>query len=370
MFAQFGQLIAGRHERAEGWRAEGRKVIGYLCSYTPEELIYAAGAVPVRVWGSRTPIELADAHLSPFFCPFARSCLDLALSGQYDYLDGLVYSYACDTMRGVFEIWSQRRPLRYTHFVNLPSRVDTPRAQDFLVTELAAFRRSLEEHVAGGPIADAAIWQAVEHYNEGRAMLRQLYTLREAERPALTGAEALALVLSAMVTPKAEHNALLGQLLAWLPSRSAPARPELRLMVVGSVMDSTRVLEFVEGQPGALVVADDLCTGSRYITGDVPTTGNPLAAIAGRYLSRVPCPTKHPIEPRLAHMLEVAARARVQGVLVFLQKFCDPHEYDYPLIERKLREAELPVLLCDVDNDFSEGQVLTRVQAFLELLAD
>jgi benzoyl-CoA reductase subunit C len=370
MFAEFRDLLEHRHEHARALKAQGRKIVGYFCTYTPEELIYAAGAVPVRIMSTEEQIDLADAHVQAFFCPFARSCLEQGLLGRYDYLDGIVFAYACDTLRGVYESWVQNVPVFYSNFVGVPARVDTPTSRRFMIRELQRFKRSLETELVGGPIADDRLREAIARYNAGRAMMRRLYELRLGERPPVSGHETLEVVLASMVSPKEWHNALLAALLDKLPTRQPAARGEVRLMVVGSELDSPRLLRFFEEKLGVLVVADDLCTGSRYLWTDVAEDGDPLAAIASRYLDKVTCPTKHPPERRLQHILSEVQRARVHGVAVVHQKFCDPHDFDYPMIEQALRAIDIPVVYFDVENTFAEGQVMTRVQAFLEMLEE
>ncbi|MEE8472354.1 MAG: benzoyl-CoA reductase, partial [Dehalococcoidia bacterium] len=45
---EFQELSANRHQYARDWKARtGGKVLGYFCTYVPEELVYAAGVLPV-----------------------------------------------------------------------------------------------------------------------------------------------------------------------------------------------------------------------------------------------------------------------------------------------------------------------------------
>jgi len=94
------------------WKAKGNKVIGYVCSYTPEELIYAIPGVggtrimPVRIGGvGCTHTEEADTLMYRYICTFTRSTLQLALDGEYNYLDGVVFNSCCEHMRRSYEFW-------------------------------------------------------------------------------------------------------------------------------------------------------------------------------------------------------------------------------------------------------------------------
>ena len=82
-----------RGERARQLHADGKKIIGYFCCFVPDEIITAFGLIPFRIQGSQSdPIDQADAFLEPMACPFARSCFNLALKGEYAFLDGFVAS--------------------------------------------------------------------------------------------------------------------------------------------------------------------------------------------------------------------------------------------------------------------------------------
>ena len=40
------------HRQADAYKAQGKKIIGVLPYYAPEELVYAAGMVPMGIWGT------------------------------------------------------------------------------------------------------------------------------------------------------------------------------------------------------------------------------------------------------------------------------------------------------------------------------
>ena len=82
MVSEFYESYRNRHQLAEGWKLRGRKLVGYFCSLTPEELIYAAGLIPVRIRGTVENISLADAHLPSFCCSYMRGAIDQVLRGR------------------------------------------------------------------------------------------------------------------------------------------------------------------------------------------------------------------------------------------------------------------------------------------------
>ncbi|MDP6347969.1 MAG: 2-hydroxyacyl-CoA dehydratase, partial [Dehalococcoidia bacterium] len=98
--SRFTEVINDRHDYARQWKERtGGKVIGYLCTYVPEELIYAAGMLPVRIMPSHQPQDVTEPHIFSMFCPYSRGCLAEGLTGNYDYLDGIVHAHGCYHIR-------------------------------------------------------------------------------------------------------------------------------------------------------------------------------------------------------------------------------------------------------------------------------
>jgi benzoyl-CoA reductase subunit C len=83
----------------------GRLVFGTLCSYVPVEILHAFDILPVRLWVEDTNNERANELLPTFICPPARNIMAMGLAGHYDFLDGLIHSYTCDSTCGLFNIW-------------------------------------------------------------------------------------------------------------------------------------------------------------------------------------------------------------------------------------------------------------------------
>ncbi len=365
----FHHLISNRHEYAREWKARtGGKVLGYFCTYVPEELVYAAGVLPVRILGSHEPDNVAERHIYSMYCPFCRDCLSQGLRGRYDYLDGIAIAHSCIHIRQAFSSWRLHVPVSYDYYMFMPAKPQSPSAHTLLTKELAAFRDSLEGWT-GQTITPEGLVEAVELVNTGRRLLRQVYELRKSPRPPLTGAEAMEMVVSSQMADRREHNILLQAALEELRGRDLARETGVRLMIVGSEDDDTEMLRLIESL-GATVVIDDHCTGSRHFWNQVEVKGDLLSSIAARYLERPPCPQKDwEGRRRLDHIRRLAAEYGVQGAIVIQQKFCDPHELDNPVIISLLQdELHIPSLFLEFDVTIPVGQFQTRIEAFLEML--
>jgi len=366
VFEKFEEWYRNRHEYARKWKAEtGGKVLGYFCTYVPEEIIYAAGALPVRIFGSHEVQSITEPHIFSMFCPFCRDCLAQGLLGKYDYLDGIVIAQCCLHMRQAFTSWRIHIPIEYSYYLYMPHGVQSPRAYFYLRGELEDFKKSLEKWTARN-ITDHDLDKAVEICNTNRRLMKQIYELRKRNDPPLTGLEAMEMVASSQVTDKKEHNHALKELLEELPQRKVNRDTGIRLMILGSENDDTEFMSMVESL-GATFVIDDHCTGSRYFWNEVMPQPDRLNAISARYIERPACPSKDwPERTRLPHILKLAQDYDVQGAFLIQQKFCDPHELDIPTLKLHLEKNGIRTYFLEFDVTVPTGQFKTRVEAFLE----
>ena len=141
---------------------------------------------------------------------------------------------------------------------------------------------------------------------------------------------------------------------------------KLRIYLLGSELDNTEYIKIIE-DAGALVVADDLCTGAKYFLDDVEENGDPVAAISRRYLSKADCPRMRPADTRLARIADTIEKYDVDAVILEVIKFCNLYGEDYPILKKALDKLDVPVLM--VSREYSTtgvGQMRTRVEAFFE----
>ncbi len=352
------------------WRGSGRKVFGWLCTYVPEEIMHAAGILPVRIVGYSREVDLDDGNAYMYVnnCSFARSCLQMGLRGEYDFLDGAVGGSTCDGARRLFDLWRSYIKTPFHHVLTVPRKY-TERAHALYYQEVLDFKRHLEEHL-NTKITDEALYKSVQLYNESRELLRRLYELRERGKPPISGAETMEVSNASFRMPKEVFNNWLTELLSELKSSDRFYSGRVRLMLVGSVLTNAEFVKFIEEQ-GGLVVTDELCTSTRY-WGDLVTfegTNSPLEAISRRYLNNFPCARMFPSEERFNRIVKAALDFRVDGVISETIRYCVPYAHDLPLLEKRLGEHGIPMLALDVEYGTSgSGQIKTRVQAFIEMV--
>ena len=350
-------------------RYPGYRPMGYLCSYVPEELLHAAGYTPLRLRGTTAPLRQVDAHLQSFTCALCRSTLDQLLGGELDFLAGTIFSHTCDTMQAQADLWRMNsQPSYFVDTVMQPANLGAPSTRPYLVAELRRFAERLGSF-AGRPVSKEALRESISLYDE----TRQLVGALQGARDKLPATAYFAILDAAQRMPREAFNPLLARLLADLDagaqgSEYGQAGSGPRLFFIGAVLDEPRLLELVE-EMGAQVTGDDLCSGSRHFLDQVGTGGDPFESLAGYYMRRPPCPTKyHPNHDPGRHLLEQANQVRADGIVFALEKFCEPHAFDYALVRPMLEEAGMPHLLLEMEQTPSLEALRTRLQAFVEMI--
>lgn len=368
MIDKFRNWNVNRHSYAKAWKEKtGGKVIGYFCTYVPEELLYAADILPVRILGSHEPQDVTEPHIFGMFCPFCRDCLAQGLKGRYDYLDGIMISHSCLHIRQAYTSWEKHIPVDFSYYLPMPNNVQSPHAAPYLANEIRDLKTALEKWI-GREISDEDIKKGIEIMDENRTLIHQIYDLKREENPPISGEETMEVAITQQMIQKPEHSAAMSELITNL--RTMNNRNDgTRLMILGSENDDISFVNMVESC-GATVVIDDHCVGTRYFWNKVNYEGgDPIDAIAKRYVERPACPSKDWIERnRIAHLLNLAKDFNVKGAILIQQKFCDPHELDIPAIKKAFNENGIETLFLELDVTVPVGQFKIRVEAFLEML--
>jgi bzd-type benzoyl-CoA reductase N subunit len=374
---QIEEYYTQRGKRAHELHDAGKKIIGYFCCFVPDEIITAFDMIPYRIQGSpNEPIDEADAVIEPMACPFARSCFNMALKGEYDFLDGFVAPHSCDTIERMYHIWHSNKPSPFNHFINVPHMMG-PSSDEFYKKELEYFIKRLEEF-SGKKLDCGKLRDAIKLYNRRRALLRELYELRKANPPLVSGTEITKVLVAGMGIPAAEHIELTQTFIAEVKKRPAPKADGLpRIFIWGNEIDDIAFIRLVE-ESGAHVVMDDLCTGSRFFWDEVPETADPLDGITTRYIN-IHCPRSNvpqtggreeDLENRYGYIRNFISDWQVNGVIFYIVRYCDTCELEGPDLREYLNSLKLPVLMIEDDYSTSTiGQLRTRIQAFLEMIA-
>ncbi len=366
----FHHVANDPHGYATEWKKRtGKEVIGYFCTYAPEELIFAAGALPFRIFGTTGHISEADAFLQAYCCSLAKGGLEEALIGKLAFLDGAVFPHTCDTIQRLSDIWRLNAGFALHFDAVLPVKLNSQSAKDYVVDVFKKFRNDLGSGIGRG-ISDQKLKEAVAVYNRIRGLLIEIYKLRSVNPALISGGDVYAIMKSAMVMDREELAKHLTDLVEELKrsDSAASTRRGKRVLLAGGVCIFPNIHEIIEAA-GGHVVWDELCTGSRYFDGQIQEDNTPVSAIAERYSTRIICPAKHTnLTSRGENLVSLVRNHRADGVIFLLLKFCDPHAFDYPYLKEYLDNAGIPSLHLEIEQQLpSDGQVRTRLEAFMEM---
>ncbi|AZG46594.1 2-hydroxyacyl-CoA dehydratase subunit D [Gordonia insulae] len=357
---------------ANNWKtAHQRPVVGSFPMNFPVELVHAAGALPVIIQESRTPITEGRSLLAEFYCGYTRSVADQAAIGELDVFDAFAAADHCVQLLGAVDAIRYTRPEKPVHFAQFTSAMDDAWTKPRVDGRIAELRSQIET-VTGTAVETDTLSASIKAFNRNRQLLRHFYELRRSGRARITASEMQLLVKSSMVMDIDQHTAALQTILAELPVHDEAPDDVVRLHISGHFCHAPRpeILDVIE-ESGAIVVDDDLYTGFRYISTDVPESQDPLAALSSWYLERnvkAPCPTRVTSEVDWdTYLLDSIAASGASGVLVLMAKFCEPHMLYYPELRKALESHGIPSLLIETEHEGIPVEKLrTQMETFVE----
>ncbi len=357
------------------WKADGKKVIGYTCSFLPDEILHAVDILPYRLRGIQTTSTMiGDTYFGPFICSFPKCILQLAGEGQYGFLDGAVVTPGCDSLRRLDECWRKAgedypsAAPDFFHYFGVPHKI-ADYSLNWFSDEIGELITAMETHFKV-KVEQDRLRESIGLYNQSRELTAKLDRMRTLDKTLLRGADALAVYLAGAALPREDYNRLLRELLAELEESREESSDSKRIMLIGSVNDSVELVEIIEGDR-AVVVADNLCFGPRQNFDFVDENQEPIAALAERYLRQSDCPRMFGLyKDRLATVKSRIDEAKVDGVILQNIRFCDLHGSENGLLERDLEALGVPCLKLEREYGpmVETGRIKMRLDAFMERL--
>jgi benzoyl-CoA reductase subunit C len=361
------------------WQRNNKKVVGFYCTYIPEELLYAARLLPFRIRATgNKDTDLGDIYMVRFTCSFVRATLDMALKGVYDFLDGFLVCNSCDHSRRMFELFSlkvfnqERIPKKVPQFYLALPHTITKEGFEWYKQEIQELKAELEKEFSLKEISPEKLEDAIEVYNKNRALLKEIHEMRIGKSPKLTGSEALQIQMANSSVRKDFANQELERIVQLLKeSEPIDTSNKKRILLVGSVVDNIEFTKLLENS-NAFITSDFLCFGTRNMMDNIKVKMNesPLNTITERLYYRLSCPRMmDDHNRRLEFLKEEIKRANIEGVLLQRINNCDLHGCDNMLFSHELKELEIPVL--NIDREFYQSdttRLQTRIEAFLEMI--
>lgn len=353
-------------------KEEGRKVVGIYCAFCPQELVLAAGAIPVSLCGtSEKPIAAAEETLPRNLCPLIKSSYGFAATDTcpfFHFSDLVVGETTCDGKKKMFELLQDIKPV---HVMQLPHLSQLEASTELWIKELRRLRNHLEEEL-GTEITDEAIWAAIDQVNQETSAAKALCDLNRADPPPLTGLELLTVTFSRSfasdrVDTLSKLRALAGEVKAQEVDKPVSRRPRVLLTGCPVGIGSEKVIRLVE-EAGGSVVAMENCSGYKTLELQCETTGDdPIAALAHKYM-RIPCSCMSPNRYRFELIESMLDDFAADAVIDLTWQACHTYNIEAYSTGKLAREKKLPFLHLESDYSTSDMETIKiRIEALLEM---
>ena len=399
---EFKVKAATPKQQLQEYKAQGKKVIGVLPYFAPDELVYAAGMVPMGIWGSNNKtISRAKEYCATFYCTIAQLALEMLLDGTMDQLDGIITPTICDTLRPMSQNYRvAMHDKMAVIFLAHPQNRFEPFGLEFCVDQYNHVKSELEK-VAGHEITNDAIQDAIKVFNESRAVRREFVKLANDHCDVITPTKRSAVLKAYWFMEKPAYTAKLKELNEELKKLPVCDWKGTKVVTSGIICDNPNLLAAFE-ENNIAIAADDVAHESRAFRVDVPFNPDPMMALAEQFAAQdydvllydpesskkgdpmmalaqqfadqdydVLLYDEHSNQNRRAdYVVDLVKKSGAQGLVLFMQQFCDPEEMEYPYLKKALDDAGIPHIKLGIDQQMRDfGQARTAIQAFADVLS-
>jgi len=336
---------------AREWKVaeDGRKVVGYMPVYVPNEIIHAAGMLPIGILGGGDAMEVihGDAYYQSYICRIPRSTVELGIMKNLDFVDGMLFPSICDVIRNLSGVWKLLFPEVYARYFDTPQNFRSDIGGEFYKNDLQELREGLEK-LGGREITDDDLRNSIQVYNENRDWVRKVYQFRSDQPWKVPASEVYLLMRAGEILTPEDHTQMMKDYLAAVENEERRMKDNCRVVLNGSFCEQPplSLVKSIE-LAGCYVVDDDYMMINRMITEDIPTDGDPLLNLSEAFLKHsLDFASKfEPSEEKKGKFISELVHERgAEGVIFSAPSFCDPALLDQPMLAHVLDDANIPYI--------------------------
>ncbi|MCE5177151.1 MAG: double-cubane-cluster-containing anaerobic reductase [Caldisericales bacterium] len=362
--SHFDRMIPDCIELARQAKSGGKKVVSIFCEYTPRELILAAGAIPVCACGGNHSMAVAsEKELPANLCPLIKSSYGYHTERAnpiFNESDLIVCETTCDGKKKMYELMSKTKPM---HILELTQKPDEEAAFEHWLLEVKALKKRLEE-LTGNEITEERLRAAIRTMNRERALRSRI---ADFGGKCLTGMEVLHAksIISCQEKDFEAYEKIISE--AENSGDRYSHKPRILLTGVPLPHQAEKVLKLIE-EAGAVVVAQENCTGLKPVVDPVSEEGDLLENIARKYF-KLPCSVMMPNKDRFGLLDSLIEKFRPHGVIDLVWQACHTYNIESVLVKKHIQEKwGLPFLKIETDYSPSDTEQLrVRIEAFLSV---
>ncbi len=357
-----GMMLAESAAAAAAWRDRtGGRIIGYMGTDVPVEIIDAAGLYPVRIGIGAPAVSAAARYFERGDSDVVAQLVEPLLDGSLSFLDHLVIGNTPVFNLAVFHFLREARrrdPALPAPPISLHEFHHGGDAAAAAYNLDACVRLGGAMEALGSRITDQSIGDAIARANGRRAGAARLAARRRSEPAAISGTAALRSLVRAQLLP---DEALV------IPPGVAPSGP--RVLFSGSDIDHLDHYPLIE-EAGCVIAADDHDWGEQVFDVPVDPEGDVFAAIARRYANRPPRAARWPMQERIDAVVDRAVQANVQGAIFWISDEDHASNWDLPRLIAALHTRGIATLNLGPQpaREVDAPAILERIAEWLDTL--
>ncbi len=348
----------------------GKNLIGCVPYHTPDEIIYASGAIPVGLWGGNPEFSKVDKYLQSFCCGILRAIVEYSANGTYDILKAVVVPTFCDSMKCTLENLKLSSPKSLKIIgMGYGQQRKLKIGQEYTISEYKRIKHELEK-LQNTVITDDMVEAAFCIYEKYRSAMSVFEMVAAKHLDRITSFKRAMIIKAGLYMDKAEYTALLQEITEGLKSEEEDKFDGKRVIVTGIMAEPSEILHFFD-EEGLRIAGDDMSLGSRiWRTPARKDVENVYAKMTLRFADAKADPFMfEPEKLRGWYIQELVRKYNADAVIVMMMKFCDPEQYDYPIYKAEIENANIPMLYLETDQQtVGLEQIHTRIQSFAETL--
>ncbi len=341
-----------------------KKVIVNLPAYFPDEVIYSAGALPIRLWGSKLQPTRADALFQSFACTLSRTVFEEMLADSQKIYDAFLFTSLCDTFQNLYEVYRYTDNAKPSHMFILPLTSSREERRKFLNIQFNKATKWLES-ITGNKITEKSLREAYEKYLKRYKLLRELFKRRADGSVPLDNYEFYSLIKLSGILEVDKYCEFLYDV---LHLEGKPPEKGPRIMLSGIVPEPAGLLKVFD-ELKINIVSDDMMNSERLLSRE------PIRALNSEEIDRFvfeshPCSTLYREDnKRIEYLLRRIKEEKIDGIIFWEIKFCEPEGFDRPQLISYLKGNGIPSLVFEVELQMkSYENIKTRIQSFVESL--
>ena len=360
-------LKRNRQKKLNQHKKNGKIIAGYFCNYTPPEIIEACGAIPIRILEDMNHSNETQGRkfIQRDSCSFCKSALGSLFKNNN--FSCVVSGTTCDQMRRLHECISEKVKLPVFLFNN-PRTFGKKSTTELFKREMKWIISELTD-LTKQDYSEEALSQRIKQWNRLKNFLLKIHFDRQHKNPPISGKVMFRLIETAFFLGPdlfLEYSNKIENILNRSDKRVG--NEPIRLLFAGSILTSNDdlILDLIEENKQAVIVTDNICTGTKWFNFTVEEEGNCLDNIVQTYHKNMICPHRRPNNPLFDFTKEQIDQWKPDGIIYRTLKFCHPWTFEVQAFKDRFG---LPLLHLDSDYSNSNiGQLRTRIQAFIEML--